>query len=331
MKKAVTFGEIMLRLSPEGRKRFVQADRFDAVYGGSEANVAIALGNMGIKADFLTALPDSPLGDAAENFVRSFGVNTKGTVRKDGRLGIYFLEKGASQRPSKVVYDREGSVFSRLKEGEIDFKKAFERADWFHFSGITPALSRQVALITKEAVCTAKEMGLTVSCDLNYRAALWSTEQAAEVLRPLISMTDVLIANKNHLKMLFGIGEGKNLTCAQAAKSAAEVFDLRQSVMTVRRTLSADDNGFSAILFENGNIYRSKKYQMHIVDRVGGGDSFAAGLIYADKMGFSAQDTVEFAAAAGCLKHSIEGDAGIFSAKEVSFLAGGFSDGRVQR
>lgn len=197
MKKAVTFGEIMLRLSPEGRKRFVQADRFDAVYGGSEANVAIALGNMGIKADFLTVLPDSPLGDAAENFVRSFGVNTKGTVRKDGRLGIYFLEKGASQRPSKVVYDREDSVFSRLKEGEIDFKKAFERADWFHFSGITPALSRQVALITKEAVCTAKEMGLTVSCDLNYRAALWSTEQAAEVLRPLISMTDVLIANEN--------------------------------------------------------------------------------------------------------------------------------------
>ena len=331
MKKAVTFGEIMMRLSPPGRKRFVQATEFDAVYGGSEANVAVTLCNLGLQADFVTALPDNALGNAAENFVRSFGVGTKSIVRKSGRLGLYFLEKGASQRSSEVIYDRKDSVFSHLKRGEIDFEKAFDGADWFHFSGITPALSKTAAEITAQAVETAKRLGLTVSCDLNYRSALWSTCEAADVLGPLLCKTDVLIANENHLKMLFGIGEDKKLTCGAAAEAAAEKFGLKQSVMTVRRTLSADDNLFSALIFENGRLARSKRYQMHIVDRVGGGDSFAAGLIFADINNYLLQDTVEFAAAAGCLKHSIEGDVGIFSAKEVKSLACGFSDGRVQR
>ena len=331
MKSTVTFGEIMLRLSPENRKRIIQADRFDANYGGSEANVAAALSNMGVPTEFVTALPENDVGKAAENFVRSFGVSTRNSVKKIGRMGIYYLEKGAAQRPSKVVYDREGSVFSKACPEDFDWEKIFENAGWFHFSGITPALSESAAKLTLAAVQKAKQKGLTVSCDLNYRSALWSTEQAAQALAPLLSLTDVLIANENHLKMLFGIGEGGNMTCAESAAAAAEKFGLKQSVMTVRRTLSADDNNFSSILYEKGRIYRSKKYHMHIVDLVGGGDSFAAGLIYGNLMDFSPQDTVEFAAAAGCLKHSIEGDVGIFTPKEVAILAGGLSDGRVQR
>lgn len=331
MKKVVTLGEIMLRLSPEGRKRFLQADRLDVNYGGSEANVAVALCNMGCPAEFVTALPENDLGRAAENFVRSFGVSTAHCVKKQGRLGVYYLEKGAAQRPSKVIYDREGSVFSKAESADFDFDEIFDGAGWFHFSGITPALSPSAAELTEKAVESAKKKGLTVSCDLNYRSALWSVEKASKTLAPLLYQTDVLIANENHLKMLFGIGEGGNLTCAESAAAAAEKFGLSQSVMTVRRTLSADDNNFSAVLYEKGRHFRSKKYRMHIVDRVGGGDGFAAGLIFGNVKGFSDQDTVEFAAAAGCLKHSVEGDAGIFTEREVLSLAGGLSDGRVQR
>ena len=258
MKKVVTLGEIMLRLSPEGRKRFLQVDRLDVNYGGSEANVAVALCNMGCPAEFVTALPENDLGRAAENFVRSFGVSTAHCVKKQGRLGVYYLEKGAAQRPSKVIYDREGSVFSKAESADFDFDEIFDGAGWFHFSGITPALSPSAAELTVKAVESAKKKGLTVSCDLNYRSALWSVEKASKTLAPLLYQTDVLIANENHLKMLFGIGEGGNLTCAESAAAAAEKFGLSQSVMTVRRTLSADDNNFSAVLYEKGRHFRSK-------------------------------------------------------------------------
>ncbi len=332
MKKVTAFGEIMLRLSPPDHQRIVQCSGFDAVFGGSEANVAVTLSNMGIDTEFVTKLPKNELGISAENSLRRFGVSTKKLIKGEGRLGIYFLEKGASQRPSKVIYDREGSALAKANKNDFCWDEILSNTDWFHWSGITPAISEKAAEITLDAVKTAKKKGITVSCDLNYRSTLWTARKAGEALSEMMEYTDILIANEEHLDLLFGIkSEDADNAFAEVSKKTSEKFGISQVAMTIRRTLSADDNKFGAVLYKDGEIYRSKVYNMHIVDRVGGGDSFAAGLIYGNINNLTFQDTVEFAAAAGCLKHSVEGDVGIFTADEVKALANGSADGRVIR
>ena len=307
-KRVVTFGEIMLRLAPEGYTRFVQAESYGATYGGGEANVAVSLANFGLDSSFVTKLPAHEIGQAGVNALRRYGVDTSHITRGGKRVGIYFLEKGASQRPSKVIYDREGSAIAKAQKEDFDWDQIFEGADWFHFTGITPALGDGVAEICLEACKKAKEKGITVSCDLNYRNKLWSKEKAGKVMGELCSYVDVCIANE-----------------------LAERFGFQKVAITLRESISANDNNWAAILYTGGEYYFSKKYTMHIVDRVGGGDAFGAGLIYGCLNEMSAQETIEFAVAASCLKHSIEGDFNQVSVEEVKKLAGGDGSGRVQR
>ena len=302
-KKVVTFGEIMLRLAPEGYYRFVQAETFGATYGGGEANVAVSLANYGFDASFVTKLPAHEIGQAAVNSLRKYGVDTSKIARGGDRVGIYFLEKGASQRPSKVIYDRAGSSIYTASKEDFNWKEIFEGAEWFHFTGITPALNDNVAEICLEACKAAKEMNVKISCDLNYRNKLWSKAKAGEVMGELCKYVDVCIANE---------------------EDAADVFGIHESI-------SANDNNWSAMLYDGTDYFFSKKYKMHIVDRVGGGDSFGGGLIAATLSGYDSQATIEFAVAASCLKHSIEGDFNMVSMDEVAKLAGGDASGRVQR
>ena len=339
-KKVVTFGEIMLRLAPEGYYRFVQAESFGATYGGGEANVAVSLANYGMDAKFVTKLPKHEIGQAAVNALRRYGVDTSDIVRGDDRVGIYFLEKGASQRPSKVIYDRAGSAIATATTADFDWKKILEGAQWFHFTGITPALNDQVAAICLEACKTAKEMGLTVSCDLNYRNKLWSKEKAGQVMGGLCQYVDVCIANEEDAADVFGIKAADTDVTAgtvnregykDVAKQLADRFGFQKVAITLRESLSANDNNWSAMLYDGGEYYFSKKYKMHIVDRVGGGDSFGGGLICAAMNGYEPQAIIEFAVAASCLKHSIEGDMNMVSMDEVLKLAGGDGSGRVQR
>ncbi len=339
-KKTVTFGEIMLRLAPEGYYRFVQAASYGATYGGGEANVAVSLANYGLDSSFVTKLPAHEIGQAGINSLRQFGVNTKDIVRGGKRVGIYFLEKGASQRPSKVIYDRAGSSIAEAVKEDFDWDAVFEGADWFHFTGITPALGENVAKICLEACKKAKEKGITVSCDLNYRNKLWSKEKAGEVMGELCKYVDVCIANEEDAGDVFGIkapdtdvtaGKVNHEGYKDVAKRLADRFGFQKVAITLRESLSANDNNWAGMLYTEGEYYFSKKYTMHIVDRVGGGDSFGAGLIYASLAGMSAQETIEFAVAASCLKHSIEGDFNQVSAEEVKKLAGGDASGRVQR
>jgi 2-dehydro-3-deoxygluconokinase len=338
--KVVCFGEIMLRLSTPGYQRFLQADSFDVTYGGGEANVAVSLANYGLDAYYVTKLPDNPIGDAARNHLRRYGVKTDYIVRGGERLGIYFLETGASQRPSKVVYDRKYSSISSIKPGEIDWKKVFEGAKWFHFTGITPALSDSAAEVTLEAAKTAKEKGLTVSCDLNYRKKLWSTEKANRVMSELIKYVDISIGNEEDAEKVFGIkAENTDITSGElseegykeVARQLVEKFGLKMAAITLRESYSASDNGWSVMLYDGKNYYKSRKYEVHIVDRVGGGDSFAGGLIYSLISGYDCQKAVEFAAAASCLKHTIPGDFNLVSTSEVTNLMEGDGSGRVQR
>jgi 2-dehydro-3-deoxygluconokinase len=339
-KKTVTFGEIMLRLAPEGYYRFVQAGSYGATYGGGEANVAVSLANYGLDSSFVTKLPAHEIGQAGINSLRQFGVNTKDIVRGGKRVGIYFLEKGASQRPSKVIYDRAGSSIAEAVEEDFDWDAIFEGADWFHFTGITPALGENVAKICMEACKKAKEKGITVSCDLNYRNKLWSKEKAGEVMGELCKYVDVCIANEEDAGDVFGIkAPGTDVTTGKVnhegykdvAKRLADRFGFQKVAITLRESLSANDNNWAGMLYSEGEYYFSKKYTMHIVDRVGGGDSFGAGLIYASLADMSAQEIIEFAVAASCLKHSIEGDFNQVSVDEVKKLAGGDASGRVQR
>ena len=319
-KKVITFGEIMLRLAPEGYYRFVQADTFGATYGGGEANVAVSLANYGFDAKFVTKLPKHEIGQAAINSLRKYGVDTTDIVRGGDRVGIYFLEKGAAQRPSKVIYDRAGSSIATASREDFDWKNIFDGAEWFHFTGITPALNDEVAAICLDACKAAKEAGLTISCDLNYRNKLWSKEKdAADVFGIKAANTDVTTGTVNH--------EGYK----DVAKQLADRFGFQKVAITLRESLSANDNNWSAMLYDGNDYYFSKKYKMHIVDRVGGGDSFGGGLICACLNGYDAQATIEFAVAASCLKHSIEGDFNMVSMDEVSKLAGGDGSGRVQR
>lgn len=339
-KRIVTFGEIMLRLAPEGYYRFVQAEKYGATFGGGEANVAVSLANYGFDAAFVTKLPEHEIGQAAVNSLRRFGVDTSCIVRGGERVGIYFLEKGASQRPSKVIYDRTGSAIQLAASEDFNWEKIFEGADWFHFTGITPALHERVAEICLEACKAAKAAGITVSCDLNYRKKLWSKEAAGKTMKKLCQYVDVCIANEEDAADVFGIraadtdvaaGEVNTAGYCDVAGQLAERFGFQKVAITLRESLSANDNYWSALLYDGKEYYFSKKYKMHIVDRVGGGDSFGAGLIAACLSGFEAQKTIEFAVAASCLKHSIEGDFNLVSMEEVWKLADGDASGRVQR
>ena len=339
-KKVITFGEIMLRLAPEGYYRFVQADTFGATYGGGEANVAVSLANYGFDAKFVTKLPAHEIGQAAVNSLRKYGVDTSYITRGGDRVGIYFLEKGASQRPSKVIYNRAGSSIATATKEDFNWKEIFDGAEWFHFTGITPALNDEVAAICLEACKAAKENGVTISCDLNYRNKLWSKEKAGEVMGELCKYVDVCIANEEDAADVFGIhaantdvttGTVNHEGYKDVAKQLADRFGFSKVAITLRESISANDNNWSAMLYDGNDYFFSKKYKMHIVDRVGGGDSFGGGLIAASLNGFDSQATIEFAVAASCLKHSIEGDMNLVSMDEVLKLAGGDGSGRVQR
>lgn len=339
-KRIVTFGEIMLRLAPEGYYRFVQAESYGATYGGGEANVAVSLANYGMDASFVTKLPAHEIGQAGINALRRYGVDTKDIARGGDRVGIYYLEKGASQRPSKVIYDRAGSSIATATTEDFDWDKIFDGADWFHFTGITPALGDNVAAICLEACKAAKERNITVSCDLNYRNKLWSKEKAGQVMGELCKYVDVCISNEEDANDVFGIkAAGTDVTAGQVnhegykdvAKQLADRFGFSKVAITLRTSISANDNKWAAMLYDGNDYYFSKQYLMHIVDRVGGGDSFGGGLIYSCLQDMAPQDIIEFAVAASCLKHSIEGDFNQVSVDEVMKLAGGDASGRVQR
>ena len=338
--KVVCFGEIMLRLSTPGYERFVQASSFDVNYGGGEANVAVSLSEYGLDSYYVTKLPANPLGEAARNELRRYGVKTDYIINGGERLGIYFLETGASQRPSKVIYDRKYSSISQIMPGEIDWKKIFEGADWFHFTGITPALSDNAAEAVLEAAKTAKEMGLSISCDLNFRKNLWSAENACKIMTELFEYVDIAIGNEEDAEKVFGIkAENTDITSGElneegyriVAKQLFEKFNLKMAAITLRESYSANDNGWSVMLYDGKKYYKSRKYDVHIVDRVGGGDSFAGSLIYALISGYDCQKAAEFAAAASCLKHTIPGDFNHVSISEVTNLMKGDGSGRVQR
>ena len=338
--KAVTFGEVMLRLAPENYLRFVQSEKYEATFGGAEANVAVSLANYGVDCAFVSKLPAHEIGQAAVNSLRKFGVDTSKIVRGGNRVGIYYCEKGASQRPSKVIYDRAGSAIATASVNDFDWDKIFEGVTWFHFTGITPALSDKCAAITLEACKKAKGKGITVSCDLNFRKKLWSKEKASEVMSKVCLYVDYCIANEEDAKDVFGIeadntdintGKLDRNGYISVAKKLTEKFNFKGVAITLRESLSANDNNWSGMLYTNGEAHFSKKYAMHIVDRVGGGDSFGGGLIYSLLNGYDAQKAIEFAVAASCLKHSIEGDYNMVSVSEVEALANGNASGRVQR
>ena len=338
--KVVTLGELMLRLAPEGYTRFMQADKYGATFGGGEANVAVSLANYGLDAAFVTKLPAHEIGQAAVNSLRKFGVDTSKIVRGGARVGIYYLEKGASQRPSKVIYDRAGAAFALSKSEEYDWNGIFEGVDWFHFTGITPALGANVAELTEEACKAAKAKGVKISCDLNYRNKLWTKAEARETMTKLMKYVDVCISNEEDANDVFGIkAEDTDVTSGKLNKAAyesvarqlKEKFGFEYVAITLRTSLSANDNKWAGMLYHDGKAYFSKEYLMHIVDRVGGGDSFGGGLIYSLLSGYDPQSAIEFAVAASCLKHSIEGDYNMVSVDEVKKLAGGDASGRVQR
>lgn len=336
MKKIVCFGEIMLRLSPEGYYRLLQADRLNVVYGGCESNVACALSGLGLPTAYVTKLPTHEIGQAAVNTLRGFGVDTAGIVRGGSRIGVYYLERGASQRPSKVVYDRAGSAIAAAEPSEFDWDDLLADADWFYFSGITAALSATALQCCRDALAAAKRLGVKVGCDLNYRSKLWTTAEAGAVMRELLHSIDLFIANEEHAGSLFGIYASDEITddmrrCADVGRQIAEQYGCETVAITLRRTLSASDNRFGAVLWENGAPSYSRIYTMHLVDRVGGGDAFAAGLLYAKQTGMPTAKALEFAVAASCLKHSIEGDVLVATPDEIAALAEGDGTGRTQR
>ena len=340
MSKVITFGELMLRLAPLGYYRFVQADTLGATFGGGEANVAVSLANYGMDAAFVTKLPKHEIGQAAVNSLRKYGVDTSLITRGGDRVGIYYLEKGASQRASKCIYDRAHSAIAEATSADFDWDKIFEGADWFHFTGITPALGANVAELCKEACKAAKAHGVKISCDLNYRGKLWTRAQARETMTELCKYVDVCIGNEEDAKDVFGI-EAENTDIhggklnyegyKSVAKQLKDTFGFEKVAITLRTSITANDNDWAAMLYDGNDYYFSKKYNICIVDRVGGGDSFGAGLIYGLLSGKDCQAALEFAVAASCLKHSIEGDYNMVSVDEAEKLAGGDGSGRVQR
>lgn len=351
MKKIVTFGEVMLRLASPGFQRFTQTRSFEAIYGGGEANVAVSLANYGEQVAFVTRLPRNELGDACLISLRGYGIRTEHIARGGDRIGIYFLETGAAQRGSKVIYDRANSSFATIQTGMIDWKTVFEGADWFHWTGITPAVSQGAAEVCQEAIVAARELGITVSTDLNYRAKLWKWgKSAGEVMTDLVSMCDVAVGNEEDAEKVFGIkapesdvGAGKveadhyRFVCEELNKKFPS---LKTISITLRGSLSASHNTWSGVLWtcpgpgrqKEAAFYSAPVYSiLPIVDRVGGGDAFMGGLIYALRKYEDPQKALNFAAAAACLKHSIIGDFNAVSVSEVESLMGGDASGRVSR
>jgi 2-dehydro-3-deoxygluconokinase len=342
IKPVVTFGEIMLRLMPPDYERFLQTPRFMATFGGAEANVAVAVAGYGLPSRHVTVLPSNPITDAFIGELRRFGVDTTYIVRGEGRFGVYYVEPGANQRPSNVVYDRDYSAIALAKPGDIDWEKVFEGAGWFHVTGITPAVSQGAADLALESVRKATEMGLTVSCDLNYRQKLWNYGKAAtEVMPELFKHVDVGFISEEDCQKALGIhvdsaGESSELRVAQYRSLTERVLDLyprlKVAAITMRESISALHNGWSACLHNRKEFLVSRHYDItHIVDRLGNGDAFAAGLIYGLLTLASPQDALEFAVAGGCLKHSIRGDFNRFSAEDVNGLLQSGGSGRVQR
>ncbi len=340
MGKVITFGEIMLRLAPNGYYRFFQNDQMQATFGGGEANVAVSLADYGLDAAFVTKLPSHAIGQAAVNSLRKYGVDTSMIVRGGSRVGIYYLEKGASQRGSVCIYDREHSAIQEASPSDFDWDDILEGADWFHFTGITPALGENLVEICRAACKAAKAKGVKISCDLNYRGKLWTREQARAAMTDLCQYVDVCISNEEDAKDVFGIeaddtdiygGKLNKEGYKSVARQLADKFGFEKVAITLRTSISASDNDWAAMLYDGKEYCFSKEYHLHITDRVGGGDSFGGGLIFALMNGKGTQDAVEFAVAASALKHSIEGDYNLVTVDEVEKLAGGDASGRVQR
>jgi len=339
-KKVVTLGEIMLRLSTPDYKRFVQADALDVTYGGGEANVAAALCNYGLHGTFVTKVPDNPIGQSAVNHLRRYGVDTQFVVKGGERLGIYFLETGASMRASQVIYDRSGASIAEAKASDFDFNKILDGADWFHTTGITPALSDSAIELTEVALKAARAKGITTSIDLNYRKKLWTKEKAREVMTRLCQYVDVCIGNEEDADTTLGFkaahsdvtkGELNLDGYKDVFKQMKAKFGFKFIASSLRESHSASDNGWSALVYDGSEFYHTKQYQVRIIDRVGSGDSFASGLIYGLITGMSMQDAAEFGVAASALKHTIPGDMNHATLKEVQELMKGDGSGRVQR
>jgi len=340
MSRAVCFGEVMLRLSPPGYERIIQANSFLIRFGGAEANVAVSLAQLGTNVSYVTKLPANPIGDACLNEIRKYGVDVSGIVRGGERLGIFYCEKGAAMRPSTVTYDRAGSSIAQAAREEFDWPEILRGADWFHFTGITPALGDNVAEICLDACKTARRMNIPVSCDLNYRKKLWSREKAGRVMAGFMPYVHLLIANEEDAADVFDIhAEGSDITDGQlseagyrtVARQLVDRYGLRQVAFTLRESRSASDNGWSGLLYDGTDFYRSAHYDIHLVDRVGGGDSFGAGLIHSLLKKSGKQEALEFAVAASALKQTVEGDFNMVGEKDVTLLAGGNASGRVQR
>ncbi len=342
-KHVVTFGEIMLRLSTPGFSRFVQSQSFDINYGGGEANVAVALSNYGLQSFFVSKVPKHEIGQSAVNQLRRFGVNTNFLLRGGERLGIYFLETGASQRPSKVIYDRTDSAVTLMESNEINWDEVFEGKDWFHWTGITPALGKKAQENTINACKAAKNAGVTISCDLNFRSKLWTTKEAQAVMNPLMEYVDVCIANEEDADKSLGLKAGKTDVenahldesgYAELAKQLKSHYNFQTVAITLRESFSASENGWSAMLHDDKECttpFRSTQYKIKLVDRVGGGDSFASGLIYGLLEKNSTKDALEFAVAASCMKQTIPGDFNLVSTDEVEKLISSGGSGRVER
>ncbi len=340
MSRVITMGEIMLRLSTPGNQRFIQSDSFDVTYGGGEANVAVSLANYGHEAYFVSKVPKNPIGESAIAALRKFNVNCDYITRGGTRLGIYFLETGASMRASTVVYDRADSAIAEADITDFDFDRIFEAADWFHFTGITPAISDKAAILTEEALKAAKRNKLTVSVDLNYRKKLWTTEKAQRIMTNLMQYVDVCIGNEEDAEKVLGFKPGKTDVTSGELELAGykdifeqmiDKFNFKYVVSSLRESYSASDNGWSACIYDGKEFFRSKKYDIRIVDRVGGGDSFAAGLICGLLDGKNMKDALEYAVAASALKHTIPGDFNMVTRAEIDALVGGDASGRVQR
>ena len=339
-KKIVTLGEIMLRLSTPGNGRFVQSDSFDVNYGGGEANVAVSCANYGDYAVFVTKLPTHEIGQAAVNALRRYGVDTRFIARGGDRVGIYYLETGSAMRPSKVVYDRAHSSIAEARLDDFDFDTIMKGADWFHWTGITPAISDQAAALVEAACKAAQKHGVTVSCDLNFRKKLWTSEKAQSVMRPLMQYVDVCIGNEEDAELCLGfkpssnVSEGKTDAAGYKGifKEMMQTFGFKYVVSTLRESFSASHNGWKAMIYNGKEFYESRRYDINpIVDRVGGGDSFAGGLIHSLAGGAGQAEALEFAVAASALKHTIPGDFNLVSEAEVKALTGGDGSGRVQR
>ena len=339
--KFIGFGDMLVSFAPESNLRFIQAEAMNLNYTGAEANVCVSLSNFGVPTEFVTRLPQNAIASCAEAWLRKYNVGTNLIVHGGDRIGVIYTEKGASQRPSKVVYDRKYTSIATASPTDFDWEKIFLQSDWFHFTGITAALSDSVAEICEQACKAAKKLGMTISCDLNYRKNLWTPEKAKSVMENLVRYVDILIANEEDAEKVLGIkaedsdvvsGKLNRNGYEQVARKLCEVYGVKKVGITLRQSISTSDNNWSAMLYDGQNAYfSSKEYHIHIVNRVGGGDSFSAGLIYALGNNYGSQKAIDFATAASCLKHTIEGDFNLVTVEEVEHLAAGDGSGRVQR